>query len=73
MGLKNIAMQITRIFYYRAWFVKGRHWHAGVEGRISVIKRAPDLGRCLAHGLNGFPCWAGWGVITGNLAALGRT
>jgi len=58
---------------HRAWFVKGRHWHAGVEGRISVLKRAHDLGRCLAHGLNSFQCWVGWGVIAGNLAVLGRT
>jgi IS5 family transposase len=57
----------------KAWFVKGRHWHAGVEGRISVLKRAHDLGRCLAHGLNGFQCWVGWGIIAGNLAVLGRT
>jgi IS5 family transposase len=58
---------------HKTWFVKGRHWHAGVEGRISVLKRAHDLGRCLAHGLPGFHCWVGWGVITGNLAVLGRT
>lgn len=58
---------------HKTWFVKGRHWHAGIEGRISVLKRAHDLGRCLAHGLNGFQCWVGWGVIAGNLAVLGRT
>jgi len=58
---------------HKAWFMKGRHWHAGVEGRISVLKRAHDLGRCLAHGLPGFQCWVGWGVIAGNLAVLGRT
>ena len=58
---------------HQAWFVKGRRWHAGVEGRISVLKRAHGLGRCLAHGLTGFHCWVGWGVIAGNLAVLGRT
>jgi transposase, IS5 family len=58
---------------HKAWFVKARHWHAGVEGRISVLKRAHNLGRCLAHGLTGFHCWVGWGVIAGNLAVLGRT
>ena len=58
---------------HKAWFVKGRHWHAGVEGRISVLKRAHDLGRCLAHGFTGFQCWVGWGLIAGNLALLGRT
>jgi transposase, IS5 family len=58
---------------HKTWFVKGRHWHAGVEGRISVLKRAHQLGRCLAHGLPGFQCWVGWGVLAGNLAVLGRT
>jgi IS5 family transposase len=58
---------------HKAWFVKARHWHAGVEGRISVLKRAHNFGRCLAHGLTGFQCWVGWGVIAGNLAVLGRT
>jgi IS5 family transposase len=58
---------------HQAWFVKGRQWHAGVEGRISVLKRAHSLGRCLAHGLTGFHCWVGWSVIAGNLAVLGRT
>jgi transposase, IS5 family len=58
---------------HKAWFIKGRYWHAGVEGRISVLKRAHDLDRCLAHGLTGFQCWVGWGIIAGNLAVLGRT
>jgi IS5 family transposase len=57
---------------HKAWFVKGRHWHAGVEGRISVLKRAHGLGRCQNHGESGFQCWVGWGVIAGNLAVLGR-
>lgn len=57
----------------KAWFVKGRHWHAGIEGRISVLKRAHNFDRCLSHGPKGFHCWVGWGVIAGNLAVLGRT
>jgi len=58
---------------HKPWFTKGRHWHAGVEGRISVLKRAHGLGRCLNHGETGFQAWVGWGVIAGNLAVLGRT
>lgn len=54
------------------WFVEGRKWHAGVEGRISVLKRAHGLGRCLNHGETGFQRWVGWGVIAGNLAVMGR-
>jgi IS5 family transposase len=58
---------------HKAWFVKGHHWQAGVEGRISVLKRAHGLGRCLAHGFTRFQTWVGWGVIAGNLAVLERT
>ena len=57
---------------HKTWFTKGRHWHAGVEGRISVLKRAHGLGRCLNHGETGFQAWVGWAVIAGNLAVLGR-
>jgi IS5 family transposase len=55
------------------WFIEGRKWHAGVEGRISVLKRAHGLGRCLNHGLPGFERWIGWSVIAGNLAVMGRS
>jgi len=57
---------------HQDWFVEGRKWHAGVEGRISVLKRAHGFGRCLNHGLHGFDRWIGWGVIAGNLAVMGR-
>lgn len=57
---------------HQDWFVEGRKWHAGVEGRISVLKRAHGLGRCLNRGLSGFECWIGWGVIAGNLSVMGR-
>jgi IS5 family transposase len=56
----------------QSWFSTARRWHAGVEGRISVLKRAHGLGRCLDHGAVGFQRWVGWGVITGNLAVMGR-
>jgi IS5 family transposase len=54
------------------WFVLGRRWHAGVEGRISVLQRAHGLERCRDHGWQGFQCWVGWGIIAGNLAVMGR-
>jgi IS5 family transposase len=54
------------------WFRRGRRFHAGVEGRISVIKRKHGLDRCRNHGRNGFECWVGWGVIANNLTAMGR-
>ena len=33
------------------WFQQGRRWHAGVEGRISVLKRRNELDRCRDHGI----------------------
>ena len=54
------------------WFRQGRRWHAGVEGRISVLKRRNELDRCRDHGIQGFDRWIGWGVIAGNLLVIGR-
>jgi IS5 family transposase len=54
------------------WFQQGRQWHAGVEGRISVLKRRNELNRCRDHGIQGFDRWIGWGVITGNLLIIAR-
>ncbi len=54
------------------WFKRGRRWHAGVEGRISVGKRKHGLDRCLDHGQDGFARWVGWGVIAANLDVMGH-
>jgi IS5 family transposase len=54
------------------WFWRGRRFHAGVEGRISVIKRKYGLGCCRNRGQVGFECWIGWGVIANNLTMMGR-
>lgn len=53
------------------WFKRGRRFHAGVEGRISVLKRKHDLDCCLDHGEDGFGRWVGWGIIAGNLSVIG--
>ena len=54
------------------WFKRGRRWHAGVEGRISVLKRRNELDRCRDHGRQGFERWIGWGVIAANLLVIAR-
>jgi IS5 family transposase len=54
------------------WFRQGRKWHAGVEGRISVLKRRDGLNRCQDHGQKGFARWVGWGVIASNLHVIGQ-
>jgi IS5 family transposase len=65
--------QARRDYERQRWFKRGRRWHAGVEGRISVVKRKHGLGRCLAHGQDGFARWVGWGVIANNLTMIGRS
>jgi len=56
----------------QSWFRRGRHYHAGIEGRISVLKRKHGLDRCLNRGDIGFERWVGWGVIANNLTSIGR-
>lgn len=34
----------------QAWFRRGRRWRAGIEGRISGLKRGQGLERCRYHG-----------------------
>jgi len=56
----------------QVWFKRGRKWHNGVEGRLSVLKRCHELNRCRDHGQDGFEKWVGWGVIAANLRTIGR-
>jgi transposase, IS5 family len=56
---------------HQPWFKRGRRFHAGIEGRISVLIRKHRLGRCLDHGEEGFGRWVGWAVIAGNLSVIG--
>lgn len=55
------------------WFWRGRRFHAGIEGRISVISRKHGLDRCRDRGLTGFERWVGWGIAANNLTMFGRT
>lgn len=53
------------------WFRRGRRYHQGIEGRISVLKRRHGLDRCRYHGEPGFERWVGWGIIAHNLLTIG--
>lgn len=57
----------------QGWFRRALRFRAGVEGRISVLKRRGYLGRCRDHGESGFERWIGWGMITANLTTIART
>jgi transposase, IS5 family len=54
----------------QAWFKAAQRFRAGVEGRISQLRRARRLERCLNHGQLGLHRWIAWGVIANNLAQI---
>jgi len=68
-GYKSIKRQQHE---KQPWFKRGRRWHNGVEGRISVLKRRHGLDKCLYRGQDGFQRWVGWGVIANNCLAIAR-
>lgn len=55
----------------RSW---RRHyrWRAGIEGRLSSLRRDYGLRRCPDHGEDGFVRHLGWGVIASNLCHIGH-
>jgi IS5 family transposase len=54
------------------WFKRGRNWRAGIEGRISGLKRQHKLKRCLYHGEVGMERWVGWGLIAHDLRTIAQ-
>lgn len=54
------------------WFRYGRNWRAGIEGRISGLKRRHRLDRCRYHGDAGMERWVGWGVIAHDLRKIAQ-
>jgi transposase, IS5 family len=55
------------------WFKLAQAFRAGIEGTISVLKRAFGWWRCLREGFRHFESWAGMGVLAHNLVLLSRT
>jgi transposase, IS5 family len=54
------------------WFRAGRNWRAGIEGRISGLKRRHGLERCRYHGDDGMERWVGLGIIAHDLRVIGQ-
>jgi IS5 family transposase len=52
------------------WFRAALRFRNGIEGRISQLRRARHLNRCLNRGPVGMERWVGWGVIANNLATI---
>jgi IS5 family transposase len=54
-----------------AWRRRYR-WRAGIEGRLSSLRRDYGLRRCPDHGEAGLVRYVGWGVVASNLRHIGR-
>ncbi len=61
-----------RQYEKQPWFRAAQRFRNGIEGRISQLRRARGLDRCLAHGDAGMECWVGWGVMANNLATIAQ-
>lgn len=79
LGVKRVILpkpgaksEARRQHERQGWFRRGRRWHAGIEGRISVGRRKYGLDICPNHGQDGFERWVGWGVIVANLDVMGH-
>jgi IS5 family transposase len=67
------AKSAARVAYERQrWFRRGRNWRAGIEGRISGLKRGHGLDRCRYHGDDGMERWVGWGLIAHDLHKIAQ-
>jgi transposase, IS5 family len=56
----------------QAWFQAGRNWRAGIEGRISGLKRRHGLDRCRYHGDVGMERWVGLGLMVHDLRVIAQ-
>lgn len=52
------------------WFRAALRFRAGIEGRISQLRRARRLDRCRNRAEVGLERWLGWGVMTNNLVVM---
>ena len=57
----------------RPAFRRAYRFRAGVEGRISLLKRCFGLARCRYHGEAGLERWVGLGILAHNLRQISRS
>ena len=70
-GHKVLLAQTGEEFIHH-YQVMGQRFRAGVEGSISVLKRAFHLGRCLFKGFKNYAATVGLAVLCHNLVLLSR-
>lgn len=66
------ASKERRIYQRQSWFKRLQRFRAGVEARISLLKRKFGLSRSLMRGDTGTKIWVGQGILTYNLWQAAR-
>jgi IS5 family transposase len=64
--------QARRTYQKQSWFKRLQRFRAGVEARISLLKRKFGLRRSLMRGSAGVKIWVGQGIFTHNLWQAAR-
>ena len=77
MGIKQVALpqpgaktKRRQRYEKQKWFKAALRFRIGIEGRISGLKRARHLVRCLNRGEDGLARWVGWRILTNNLVVI---
>lgn len=77
MGIQQVALpqpgaktKRRQTYEKQKWFKAALRFRIGIEGRISGLKRARHLERCLNRGEAGLARWVGWRIITNNLVVM---
>jgi IS5 family transposase len=79
-GVRTVALPRSgplsperRRFEHRPAFRRAYRFRAGVEGRISLLKRRFGLARCRYHGQAGMERWVGLGILAHNLRQISHS
>lgn len=79
-GVKQVVLPRTgRVSAERRQVERSPAWRrayrfrAGIEGRISVLRRKYGLERCHYRGERGMGRWIGWGILAHNLSKIAHT
>lgn len=70
--VKGKASKQRRLEQRQPWFRRLQRWRAGIEGRISLLKRVFGLDRSLMRGDEGTAIWVGQGIFAHNLWQAAR-
>jgi len=78
-GIKQVSIpkrgkvgEERRSYQKQSWFKRLQRFRAGIEGRISVLKRKFGLRRSRLRGSPGVNTWVGQGILAHNLCQAAR-